>query len=148
MPCLPPHCAPASHRTNAALLLQLEACSYKKDFFLLTIGSGGHLLGMNFGGQSCWCWQGMTPAAMRLLWAACCADAAAGSVPGSHAVLLLHTHLASPRHMLRVLLPVLAVAGAWKLGLANVMLHATGNESCAVLAEAGYNNVTCVWSDR
>ena len=49
MPCLPPHCAPASHRTNATLLLQLEACSYKKDFFLLTIGSGGHLLGMNFG---------------------------------------------------------------------------------------------------
>ena len=50
--------------------------------------------------------------------------------------------------MLRVLLPVLAVAGAWKLGLANVMLHATGNESCAVLAEAGYHNVTCVWSHR
>ncbi|EFN57003.1 hypothetical protein CHLNCDRAFT_143657 [Chlorella variabilis] len=74
--------------STEGLKAALEACSYKKDFFLLTIGSGGHLLGMNF------------------------------------------------------------VVGAWKLGLANVMLHATSNESCAKLAAAGYHNVTCVWSDR
>ncbi|EFN51487.1 hypothetical protein CHLNCDRAFT_55051 [Chlorella variabilis] len=66
----------------------LKASCYKKECIMLTIGTGGHTLGMNF------------------------------------------------------------IAGAWKLGLANVMLHARGNESCAVLTAAGYNNVTCVWSDR
>ena len=35
--------------TAATCLLQLKACSYKKDFFLITIGSSGHVLGMNFG---------------------------------------------------------------------------------------------------
>ncbi|EFN51412.1 hypothetical protein CHLNCDRAFT_55126 [Chlorella variabilis] len=46
------------------------------------------------------------------------------------------------------LLGVNFVAGAWKLGLANVMLYARSNESCAVLAAAGYHNITCVWSER
>ena len=41
-----------------------------------------------------------------------------------------------------------AVVGAWKLGLANVMLHARDNASCAVLADAGFTNVSCVWSSR
>lgn len=35
----------------------------------------------------------------------------------------------------------------WQLGLGNAMLLAIHNESCTRVAEAGFNNVTCVYSD-
>lgn len=43
-----------------------------------------------------------------------------------------------------------AVSSAWRVGLANILLHAKNNESCAVLAKAGYHNVSagCVVACR
>ena len=46
------------------------------------------------------------------------------------------------------LLGMNVAAGAWRLGLANVMLHGRDAKSCAKLKDAGFSNVTCVWSER
>ena len=40
---------PAATSTRGACPVQLNAACYKKECFMLTIGTGGHLLGMNFG---------------------------------------------------------------------------------------------------
>lgn len=36
----------------------------------------------------------------------------------------------------------------WQLGLGNGLLLAKNNESCATVIDAGFNNVTCIWSEQ
>ena len=104
---------------------QLNASCYKKECFMLTIGDNGHMFGMNFGGAS--------TAGSDRVWRLRC--------------ILLHS-CGRDRFGARGCMRCPAVARAWQLGLANVMLHATNNDSCAKLSQAGYSNVTCVWSYR
>jgi hypothetical protein len=107
--------------------LQLESTCYKKECFLVTIGHNGHLLGKQRVHRQ------------RLQPAVSTAGGAANALVCSwHGVL---TTIAAAAGMNWVF-------SGWHLGLANTILHAKNNESCQILAAAGYNNVTCVWSHK
>lgn len=143
----------------------LNASCYKKECIFVTIGSGGHLLGLNLGEQQpAWLvvvaagfvvvgtLPRLGPSARVTQW---CMHASAMCV--AQCLRLRHSQACRPPPLLRKLCnlhgphPCLpAVSSAWRLGLANILFHAKTNESCAVLAKAGYTNVgwmaqNCVW---